>query len=373
MKIGWRLCWALAGLLLAGAAHAADADAQRKGEALLKEGLAATKRGNYERARAAFLQAATLIPRGQVWRNLGLAEMKLGDPVAALKHYRIAASAADLDPEKRSVLQQNIQDAYAATGHIEVLANEGAAVTVDGLSVEDAASERIDVLPGKHVVEASAGPGATRTARAEVDAGPNKLVTADVRVVAEPPPPARGSEPPAGGGSVANGGPIAGSAPNAGGGPLASGGPSADHAPVAIERPPQGDIILPSTAGTPFWTTRRSLGVAFGSAGVVSLGVAAFFFTQVDSDKNTASALTSGASRSACAGSSPASTCAALEDAYSSQRTNANFTLAFLGLGSAALVTGAVLWFWPSPASSAPTVGPLVVPRGAGLALRGDL
>ena len=371
MKIGWRFSWALAGLLLAGAAHAADADVQRKGEALLKEGLAATKRGNYERARAAFLQAATLIPRGQVWRNLGLAEMKLGDPVAALKHYRIAASSADLDPEKRSVLQQNIQDAYAATGHIEVLANEGAAVTVDGFSVEDAASERIDVMPGKHVVEASAGPGATRTAHAEVDAAPNKLVTADVRVSAQPPPPAGGSELPAGG-SVANGGPIVG-APNAGGGPLASGGPSADHGPVAIEPPPRGDVILPPSSGTPFWTARRSLGVAVGGAGVVSLGVAAFFFTQVDSDKNKASAITSGASRSACAGSSPAGPCAALEGAYSSQRTDANWTLAFLGLGSAALVTGAVLWFWPSPASSAPTVGPLIVPRGAGLALRGDL
>lgn len=341
MKFGREFACVLVWLFLTGSAHAEDAEAERRGEALLKEGLSATKRGDFQHAQLAFLQASVLIPRGVVWRNLGLAEMKLGRAVDALKHYRLAASSSDLDADKRSVLQQNVRDAYAATGHIEVQANAGATVTVDGLAVADATREPIDVMPGKHVVEASSGTGGTKTARAEVDAVPNMVVTADVRVVDDQ--------------------------------PIASPSASATiPAPVAPHPVAQHDVA-PPVAPPPSWNERRGVGAALGGVGVVSLGIAAFFFTQVENDKSVARAIASGASPSACTGSAPSNPCVSLENAYASQREDANRALVFLGSGSAALVTGAALWFWPESTSSTRAVGPLIVPHGAGVEIRGQL
>ncbi|MDP9000649.1 MAG: hypothetical protein M3O46_11115 [Myxococcota bacterium] len=341
MRFGREFACVLVWLFLTGSAHAENVEAERRGEALLKEGLSATKRGDFQHAQLAFLQASVLVPRGVVWRNLGLAEMKLGRPVDALKHYRLAASSSDLDADKRGVLQQNVRDAYAVTGHIEVQANSGAAVVVDGLAVPDATTEPIDVMPGKHVVEASSGTGGTKTARADVDAVANMVVTADVRVVDEQP--------------IAS--------------PSAS---AAIPAPVAAHPFPRHDIAPPMPP-PPSWSAGQSVAAALGGVGVVSLGIAAFFFTQVENDKSAARAITTASSPSACTGSAASMPCVPLENAYASQRADADWALVFLGAGSAALVTGAALWFWPESTSSTRAVGPLIVPHGAGVEIRGPL
>jgi hypothetical protein len=99
--------------------------------------------------------------------------MHLGKMVEALRHLRVALRSPGWTAEQRSVVQQNFDDAYRATGHLAVRTVEGAKVAVDGVVVEGAApfDGPLDVLPGKRRVEARL---ATEVAHSEVDALPGQ-------------------------------------------------------------------------------------------------------------------------------------------------------------------------------------------------------
>src|SRR5579863_6625529 len=85
-------------LATAGRATAADPDpkAVKEAQERLREGNRLFDAGNYEGARVAYQQSIVLVPRGSTYRNLGTTEMKLGDPISALKHLRMAIKAPDL-------------------------------------------------------------------------------------------------------------------------------------------------------------------------------------------------------------------------------------------------------------------------------------
>src|SRR5258708_1781396 len=131
-----RWTWMVGALALSLNARAAGAqDKATEAQTRFGEGVKAYARGDYEHARLLFLQSLALVSRGSVLRNLGLAEMELGRPVDALHHLRAALELPDLDPKRRSVTENDIREAYRATGHIVVQTAEGATLAIDGETV----------------------------------------------------------------------------------------------------------------------------------------------------------------------------------------------------------------------------------------------
>ena len=336
------LCCAVL-LCAAGRATAADPDPNsiKQAQERLREGNRLFDAGNYEGARVAYEQSLILVPRGSTYRNLGTTEIKLGDPVLGLKHLRLAMKAPDLAADRKAITRKDLDDAFAATGHIAVSTAAGATVTVDGNAVAGTApfADQIDVTVGKHTLEARLG---AQSARFEVDMKGGQVSSIEL-AIAPPPPPAptpaltNASRPPS-------------SAPGPGSMPEA-----------------------PLQEGTPaFWNTRRDVGIGVGAAGLVGLGVSAYFYAQTGSQGNRATSLMAGLpSSGACASSAPPAGCGALQNAHDSQKTDSTLSAVFLGVGAAAFVAGAAMFFWPASSSSSQTaITPFFSPQGGGLQVR---
>jgi hypothetical protein len=111
-------------------------------------------------------------------------------------------------------------------------------------------------------------------------------------------------------------------------------------------------------------TAHGVLGAIVGAVGAMSVGMAIFFLTRVESDESAAHTITTGVSPSACRRAPASAACASLDGAYSSQQSDAAWTIALAGIGVGALVSGAVIWFWPERPvtgnASAPPLGPVV-------------
>jgi hypothetical protein len=320
--------------------HAAVSRAQdltAEAQARFHEGVKAYEHHEFEHARLAFLQSLALVERGSVLRNLGLAEIELHRPIEALHHLRAALKLPDLDAARRAVTDRDIRDAYAATGHIGVQTADGATVTVDGEAVDGKApfQDPIDVMPGRHVLRASL---ADRAAHTDVEARAGILVVASLPI--EPAVTAPGSSPPA----------------------------------VAVVEP----VVTTARAGEgsaferyPFWNVRREIGAAAMVAGVASAVVGVYFYTQAIDAQNRANAAHAGLGPSSCVGSTQPQACAAANDAWSTQSTDAALNYVFLGVGAASLVTGIAMIAWPESRSSL-AIAPVFTPVGGGLHLRGE-
>jgi hypothetical protein len=312
-------------------AHAADPAAEQAAKKRFAQGSLLFKQGNYEAARAAFLDAYGLAPMGFILRNVAASEMRLGKPLDALRHLRGALAAPDLSSDRRAVVQKDLDEAYSATGHVGLNVADGAAVSVDGTAVEGQApfKDPIDVMPGHHVFDARLGPR-TAHVEAEVKAGAVQNVTLDL----PPPPP-----PPA----------------------------TVTASPVALPPPPAEQ---PSQVSEGFWTTRRDVGVVVTGVGLVALGVGLGF--DVASQNHASNATGIQLSSTACTGVSQPAGCNTFRSEQDAQRSDATLSRVFLGVGIAGAVAGVVLFFWPSSPSRV-ALGPMATPYGGGLQLRGDL
>lgn len=351
MRNRWLFVALCSGVLLSLAppalAVSPDATSLKQAQERFQEGNRKFAAGDYEAARVAYQQSLVLAPRASTYMNLGAAELKLGDPVAALKHLRIAMAAPDLTADKKPVAERHFGDAYGATGHIAVLTSPGATVTVDGHEVEGRApfAEQIDVTAGRHTLEAHLG---ERSSKFEVEAKPGQVSSIDLAIATAPSPPPATPEPsPAVAPSTS---------------PIPSSG-----TPVGAE----SDIPQPSS----FWNTRREVGLAVAGAGVLAIGAAVIFSVEGSNEGNHARSLASGLpSNGACAGGAPPTGCGALQDARSSQKTDSTMSGVFLGVGGAAFVAGAAMFLWPSPAKGGQTaIIPYFSPQGGGLQIQGEL
>jgi len=147
-----RLCIAACTLLWASRAPAGEPDARERSVALFKEGVTAGKAGDYARAEAAFRTSHALRPSGSTLRNWALTEMHLGKMVEALGHLKVALTSPELTAEQRSIVQQNFDDAYRATGHLAVRTTEGARVAVDGVVERESGGFRFTTVTLRPVV-----------------------------------------------------------------------------------------------------------------------------------------------------------------------------------------------------------------------------
>jgi hypothetical protein len=321
-------------VLRASEAHADDGETQQRSSALFREGVAAGKAGDYARAEAAFRTSYLLTPSGSTLRNWALAEMKEGKFVEALKHLKSAMNSPGLTADQRAIVQQNLDDAYAATGHIALKTSDGARVTIDGSPVDGAApfDAAVDVAPGSRQVEARLG---MRASRAEVEALPGRVVEVAVPVAPDTQPmPA---------------------IPHPEGATLAA-------APPAIEEP---EAHHPT-----WWTPPHAVGVGLAGAAAVAVGLGLSFdlaSQRAASDANALRASLGGA----CTDGTSAGQCRALRDQIDTVHQEDLLKWTGLAVGAAAGVGSVVLLLFAGRDASVRTGSvdwtPVVAPGASGV------
>ena len=125
-----------------------------------KEGVAHFDRKEYEKARAAFLQAYALKKHPAVLLNLAQSELRSGHENDAAKHFsQYLREATDGSAAERETAQAGLATARAAVIEVTVSVDEpGAEILANGTSEGIAPlADPVFLLPGSHVLEAKKG------------------------------------------------------------------------------------------------------------------------------------------------------------------------------------------------------------------------
>ncbi len=122
------------------------------------EGVDFYDKGEFEKARASFLQAYALHKHPAVLLNLAQSSLRSGHPLDADKYFTsYMHDSPSLTAGQRAEAEKGLLEARAKLGRIEVAAaSPGTAVTVDGDVVTTEGATVTDVEPGTHVVKAGA-------------------------------------------------------------------------------------------------------------------------------------------------------------------------------------------------------------------------
>lgn len=124
-----------------------------------KEGVAYFDQKQYEKARAAFVQAYALKKHPAVLLNLAHSELRSSHERDAAQHFaQYLREAGDASPEQREAAQQGLTNAKAAVAELTVTTDAEAEVLVDGASQGTAplvGSLFLD--PGAHTLQAKKG------------------------------------------------------------------------------------------------------------------------------------------------------------------------------------------------------------------------
>ncbi len=181
-------CVVAASLLASPAARAQDdptttAAARER----FKEGVAYFDKKEYEKARAAFLQAYALKKHPAVLLNLAQSEVRSGHERDAAKHFtQYLREAPDASAAERDAAQAGLATARAAVVEVQVTTDEeGAEILVNGTSEGTTPlTDPVFLEPGSHNLEAKKG---ERTATQSVSgkAGEKK----EIRISLAAPPP----------------------------------------------------------------------------------------------------------------------------------------------------------------------------------------
>jgi hypothetical protein len=330
------LCLSTAALLgFAPRTHAAEGDEQKRSAEFFKAGLAAGKAGDYAQAESAFRASYALRPSASSLRNWALAEMKVGKMVEALAHLRLAAGWSGWTAEQRRVVQENLDDAYGATGHLSIKTTDGARVAIDGVVLEATTplDAMVDVAAGMRKVEAGLGP---RTARAEVDAQAGKIVEVTLLLPAEAAQPV----------------PV-------------------KPAFVSDPTPPRADVLSERDAPT-WWTVPHAVAVGLGATAVLGAGLGVYFEAASHAAASDASTLRASIAGGTCAGAAAPAECGALQDkigAVHQDETLADVSFAVGGVAAVgAAVVLAVVGAKPAVRTGTVRWTPALAPGAAGIA-----
>lgn len=271
--------------------------------------------GQYERARGLFEESYRAVPRGSTLRNWGLAEMKLGRLVDGFKHLRDACRAPDLTDKRLEIARQDLEDAYAVTGHVAIKTTDGALASVDDVRVDGAApfADPIDVMPGKRWIEARIG---DRVAREQVDALAGSLVEVNVALPETT--------------------------------AVAAILPPAFAPPLAASAAPTESPSDRESAPTTWWTTSHRLTIGLGATAVVATGVGIAFHIGAENAASDAGAMRSDLPRGACAPASTPQACAQLRDKLGAVHRDDTVAKVSWVVGGAA-AAGAVIAFLAGP------------------------
>lgn len=119
-----------------------------------QEGVDLYDKGQYDKARAAFLQAYALKKHPAILLNLGQSNLKLGRAGEAARNFvQLLKEPQGLTPAQKTEAEVGLTAARAKCGRIDVQAVSGAEIVIDGERMGVAPTEAIDVEPGSHTVK----------------------------------------------------------------------------------------------------------------------------------------------------------------------------------------------------------------------------
>jgi hypothetical protein len=321
-----------------------------EGLALLAKPKAPGDAHAYDDAIAKFLAAYRMSPRPNALFNAALTEEKIGRPADAIHHFRQLSHNPACTAELKSQIEKHIADLSAKVATVVLDAPAGADIAIDGAATGDRAplSDPIDLLPGRHTIEAKLGVSAS----IEIDAVAGTKQTLRIGLVAPP----------------------AASQPAAPAPPTLASTPPGNAASVDGQ-PPPGPPADGSAPPAPFWSTRRTVGVVIAGAGAGSLVASALFQVASSHQRDQAASLGATLGPSGCTGptASAMATCASLNDAFAAQDRDEDLSRVFLATGIAGVALGAVVVLWPQAAPARTALVPFTVRQGAGLQLEGEL
>lgn len=155
------------------AQQAADDPITKQARARFQEGVDQYDKGNFEGARASFLQAYALKKHPAVLLNLGLSCLKSNHPLEAVSYLKqFLRESTTANPAQKAEAENGIRDARAKLGQIEVVAPNGTEISVENDRIGNAPlAEPIDAEPGPKAVRARLPDGTTDTQRVTVTAG----------------------------------------------------------------------------------------------------------------------------------------------------------------------------------------------------------
>jgi hypothetical protein len=140
-----------------GYAQPADDPTVKAARARFNEGVEFFDKGQYENARAAFLQAYALRKHPAVLENLAMSSLRSGHTLEAAKYFQqYLRESSSLTATQRGDAEKGLAEARTKLGRLEVSAPSGAEVFVDGDHAGTAPlSDAVDVEPGTHTVKAN--------------------------------------------------------------------------------------------------------------------------------------------------------------------------------------------------------------------------
>jgi len=327
------LVFVLAPTLVPVSAFAQDEASTKAARARFQEGVQYYDKGQYESARAAFLQAYALRKHPAVLLNLAQSDLKSGHTMEAIKYFQqYLREATQATPAQRSDAEKGLAEARTKIGRLEISAPTGSEITVDGAVVGTAPlADPIDVEPGTHMIRAKMSDGTTDTKSATPSAGDKlRILFSSTEKPAAPPPVLA---PP----------------------PTETTPPPSSSTPPELDKPPSEPIANANTETTeppPTGSSRWTLVPGFIGLGVaVAGGATAIVFAIAkskaqDSANTNASQITSqGGGKGTCTSTDAATqaqfgaACAQLRD--NNDKVNSDATVANIGLGVG--IAGAVL------------------------------
>ncbi|HTB72884.1 MAG TPA: hypothetical protein VK762_06555 [Polyangiaceae bacterium] len=167
--------------------------------ARFKEGVGFYDKGQFEQARASFLQAYALKKHPAVLLNLAWSSLKSGHTLEA-EHYfkQFLTESKDITDKQRADANDGLNQSHSKLGRIEVAAAAGTEVTIDGDKAGTTPlAEPILVEPGAHTVKFKGPDGTTDTDSVTVLAGEKAIARFAKTASAAPAPAAAPAPPPA--------------------------------------------------------------------------------------------------------------------------------------------------------------------------------
>jgi hypothetical protein len=311
----------LASVGIARADGKVDDAAYRDAKRLMAEARKLDAQGRYADARLKLREACTVLPGFGCLRGLASVESNMGLFVEAYDHF-VQASHADgyatASPEDKQTFEKERQQAFAHTGHLEIVGPTNAALYLGETFVGTSPlSESITVKPGTYTIEVRTP---ERTQKVELTATEGRVVHVEFRgegPAAETPASAAPSSIPA-----------------------SSTLPAA--ASTSASTSTESTVTSGPMASTSWWSTKRTVGAIAAATGGLSFGLDAFLWSQ----GHTAPT-------------------ASVHDSYVVP------TWITFGVGVAGIAMGGVLILWPESRSRTALL-PFATPSTGGLQLRGD-
>ena len=176
---------------LAAADSAAEDPVTTIARARWREGVDFYDKGQFEQARASFMQAYALKKHPAVLLNLAWSCFKGGHPFEAYRYFKqFESESKDITDKQRADVSDGEHQAMGQLGQIDVAAPAGTSIAIDGVDAGTTPlKEPVVVEPGAHTLKFTAADG-SEVKSVTVLGGEKTVVRFQKTPVAEAPPPA---------------------------------------------------------------------------------------------------------------------------------------------------------------------------------------